>query len=414
MIDQQQRHIWLAYFISFVVIIGFFSLTIFEVVKRQEEARHLADLEYQYDLLQETVSTSPMTLDDLFLFFAKNRMLGQIYNQDLQLIPGIVFNDFEVKMPTKEIQTHVMKRFKVIVEGESTEVPGILYPATFQNRVYYILLLSKNLDSMQLLKHLQEVLLQGSLLVIMAGMFMSYYLSKLSMKPILKSWEKQKQFSHDASHELRTPITVIMLKSDKLLRYQDDSIMNHAEDIVAIKNESRRMKKLVDDLLLISRSDNGTLLLDLQVVEITQIIGEIQYTYEELIEMTNKELIIEILFNPLVKIDVQRMKQLLMILIDNAMKHTSINDTIKVVTSKAGQRLRIDVINTGEHIEPQHLEHLFERFYQVNPSRNDHSAGLGLAIAKEIAQLHHGSIHVSNIDEGVCFSLYLNIEKPLK
>lgn len=414
MIHKQQRHLWLAYFLSFVLIIGFFSMTIFEVVKNQEEARHQADLETQFLLLQETVSTSPMTLDDVFLFFAKNRMLGQIYNQDFQLVPSFVITGFEVKMPTKDVQTHVMKRFKVVLDKKVIEVPGIVYPATFQNRVYYILLLSKNFDSMQLMNHLQQVLVYGSLLVIMAGMMMSYYLSKFSMKPILKSWEKQKQFSHDASHELRTPITVLMLKSDKLLKYQDDTIMDHIEDIVAIKNESRRMKKLVDDLLLISRGDNGTLLLDLQVVEIKQVIDEISYIYDELIEMTDKVLILETEFNPFVKIDVQRMKQLLMIIIDNAMKHTKSNDTIKIVTSKSGQRLKIDVVNTGEAIESHHLEHLFERFYQVNASRQDQSAGLGLAIAKQIVQLHHGSIQVSNSEEGVCFTIYLNIEKPLK
>ncbi len=406
---KHQQRIWLTYFVSFAFLVGFFSFSIFEVVKSQESHRHEATLKAQFEQLQTQVLSTPMTLTDLSIFMTQNRMLGQIYNEDFQLLPSYIYSNIDVTLTSKEIKTNTMINFKINVEGTTFYLPGILYPATFQNRTYYVLLLSKNIDSLDLLNHLKQVLFYGSALVIVAGILMSYFVSKKSMKPIYLSWKKQQQFTHDASHELRTPITVIMLKADKLLKHQDGIIEDHIEDVIAIKNEGRRMKKQVEDLLLLSRGDSGMLVLDVVQVSIEDEIMACFNVFEELVEVSGKKLLTELNFNPMLQIDVERFKQILMILLDNALKYTPDGGTIWIKTSKSGHRLKLDVINSSPPIEDKHLSHLFERFYQVDTSRSDQSSGLGLAIAKQLVLLHHGSIHVSNTDEGVCFTVYLNV-----
>lgn len=251
-----------------------------------------------------------------------------------------------------------------------------------------------------------------SLLVLLG---ISIILSKWAIKPIEKTWEKQKQFVADASHELKTPLTVIATNADVVLANPYDQIKEQSKWLNYIKAETERMTKLVNDLLYLAKLDDDEVLKHKMHFNLSDALIDICLPFECVIFESHKIFNMHIAPDILYYGDEGRIKQLGVILLDNAIKHTHENGTIdfNVFLDTSKNKIHIEVTNTGKGIPLEHQDKIFERFYRVDKSRSREtgSHGLGLAIAKTIVSQHSGTLSVtSNIDGPTTFTAILPIK----
>lgn len=259
----------------------------------------------------------------------------------------------------------------------------------------------------------QMILVICMLVFWLLSIIVSFYLAKANMQPILKSWHKQQEFVENASHELRTPLTIIQNSLQKLFTQPNHTIMEESETIAQALNETRRLNGLTADLLTIARSDSNQLILEKSTFHIDTFLAPIVEPFIEMAEIEEKTFTFENLTSDTIHADHKRLHQLVVILLDNALKYTDTKDSITVLSKSNGQFWQLEVKNTGPSINEEHKAHLFERFYREDASRNQATGGygLGLTIAWQIIHEHQGKIEVLDIlPRGVNFRVTL----PLK
>jgi len=209
-----------------------------------------------------------------------------------------------------------------------------------------------------------------------------------------EAYRSQVRFVSDASHELRTPISVIQGYANLLDRWGKNDEATLQEAIDAIKSESENMKELIEQLLFLARGDNETLHLDLEIFDCSEMIEEI---FKET-QMIDSMHTFRIRNNTqaYVNADRQLLKQALRILIDNSIKYTPDNGEILVAVAEEAGMIRISVQDNGIGIDPQNLPYIFDRFYRSDESRarKTGGSGLGLSIMKWIIDRHGGTIEV--------------------
>lgn len=222
--------------------------------------------------------------------------------------------------------------------------------------------------------------------------YVSNILTKWLTKPAKESFNKQKQFISDASHELKTPISIIMASAEAL---EDNP--NEKKWLENIKSESERMNKLVTDLLDLSKSEDIEKKEIYNEINLSKLIKNKALSFESLMFEDDLELNLNIEKDIMFKCNQDMIKELLSILIDNAIKHGYKKSKIEVNLSKNKELIILSVKNRGDSIPKEDQEKIFERFYRGDKSRNRNSNryGLGLAIAKNIANKHNGNIFVN-------------------
>jgi two-component system sensor histidine kinase CiaH len=246
----------------------------------------------------------------------------------------------------------------------------------------------------------------GLILAFIGGLFMA----DRALIPIKEAWKQQKNFVADASHELRTPLTVIETTLDLIMSKGSQSIDSQIKWIENIHTENKRMTKLVNDLLFLARADSEQITLEKSLFPIHSSLMEVYIPFEAL--AIQKGINLEAFKSPQVDFygDEAKIKQLTVILIDNAMKHTPRGGFIGLEVLERAAEIEIIVKDTGEGIEKEHLDNIFKRFYRVDKarSRKDGSIGLGLSIADWIVKEHHGDIAVeSEKGRGTTFRIIL-------
>lgn len=238
--------------------------------------------------------------------------------------------------------------------------------------------------------------------------FVSWWLAGRSLGPAQKAWDQQQTFVSNASHELRTPLTLIRASADYGLRSRlPEERTNLLQDIV---NECDYMDHLVDDLLLLSRLDAHRLKLELAPVSLADLFAETARQVNKLAESGNISIVVGTSAGRVLA-DVARLRQILLILLDNALRFTPPGDSIQLDARPEGKWIRIRVADTGKGIDRQHLPHLFDRFYQVPGDDNESSRsnGLGLSIARALTEAQGGSIRIeSTPGKGTVVSLLLH------
>ena len=248
--------------------------------------------------------------------------------------------------------------------------------------------------------------LLGCILSILA----SYILSKKTLKPLTDNLIKQTEFVQNVSHELRTPLTIIQAKQELLLQEPNAKIIDKSEDIVLTLNETKRLSKLVKELLILSRADSNKLNLQKESVNIDDYLKEIILPYKEIAQMQEKELVLDLNYKVDINIDASKIYQLMIILLDNAIKYTEAKDKIEIKTYLKDNRCNIEVKDTGIGISDEGLKRIFERFYREDRARNRETGGigLGLSIANVIVTAHNGTIKAShNEPKGTIFTIKL-------
>jgi two-component system, OmpR family, sensor histidine kinase CiaH len=264
----------------------------------------------------------------------------------------------------------------------------------------------------EMLYHLLIVIGFGSLLSVFIAIIAGVYLANKALIPINFSWEKQQQFVTDASHELRTPLSVMKLNLEHLFRHPDNSIEQESETIHQAIKEINYMSKMTADLLSLARSDSNQLQIIRSSIELDEILNQVIKDFKSLAMLKNINLNAEI--QPIKMMgDKERLKQLFVILLDNALKYTKENGSISIKSSVKNSRAIIDIIDTGIGIPKTDLPYIFDRYYRGDKSRNRdlEGSGLGLSIARWIIQSHSGKIRVVS-KEGEGTHVFVNL--PLK
>ncbi|MFB5283402.1 sensor histidine kinase [Peribacillus sp. Hz7] len=233
----------------------------------------------------------------------------------------------------------------------------------------------------------------GSLVAIAAG----YFLAGRALIPIKKSWEQQQRFVSDASHEIRTPLAVIQSRTDLLFQSPNATIQEKAVDVSIISKEVRRLNKLVNGLLTLTRTDSNQMEVKKANFFLDELIAEIVEHYADIASFQEKMMTKYIPEQIVFLGDKERIHQLLVILIDNALKFTHEGCEIHLSCTKNASFIQLVVEDNGQGIPQADISKIFDRFYQVEQSRTaNEGSGLGLSIAKWIVETHQGTIKVTS------------------
>lgn len=233
----------------------------------------------------------------------------------------------------------------------------------------------------------------GAVCSIIAG----HFLAGRALIPIKNAWKKQQQFVSDASHELRTPLAVIQAKTDLLFRTPTSSIEDKIIDISTISNESRRLSKLVSNLLILARSDSDQIEIHKQTFRLDLLLQELIQQFEDIVEYQGKTLKCDPSESVFFTADKERIHQLVVILLDNAIKYTNEDGEIILSCRQSHSSIYLQIKDNGIGIAEKDIPKIFDRFFQSDKARTStEGIGLGLSIGKWIIDKHHGKAKVSS------------------
>lgn len=251
----------------------------------------------------------------------------------------------------------------------------------------------------------------GSVMLIVI-FFISRFFADRSIAPVKEAFEKQKQFIADASHELKTPLAIINTNADVLLSNGEDTIHQQSKWLHYIKSETMRMTKLTNDLLYLTEMEDARARMIFTEFNVSEVVENVMLTMEAII--FEKHLAFDYEIEPDLTAcgNSEQIKQVILILLDNAIKYTNPQGSIDIKLKKQHNVILFSIANTGEGISSEHMERIFDRFYRTDPSRARKYGGygLGLAIAKAIMDQHQGKIYVkSEINEKTTFYVQLSL-----
>jgi len=238
----------------------------------------------------------------------------------------------------------------------------------------------------------------------------SVLLSRWAVRPVEKAWRQQRQFLSDASHELKTPLTVILSNAELLEAAElTEKPARWADNI---RSEAHRMKTLVEEMLTLARADSAEHTIQRIPVSLSDLAEDCALAFEPVAFESGKALEADLAEDVTVPGDGEQLYRLISILLDNAVKHGAAGGAIRLTLQKTERQAVLTVSNPGEPLSPEQLSHLFERFYQTDASRGEQSGfGLGLSIAKTIAEAHRGTLTAESDPQSTRFSVALPLQR---
>lgn len=371
-----------------------------------EQAKLRIQSFYSLSELLESANSDPQQDErTTYLFWDhEGRLLGQMPRQSFTPETASLFQHLaEVHSPqTLRLRDHnyrVLRTRILAKETDSTVTVSIVRSLEDMNHT---------LNS--LLRDLAMGVISGVLISLLAGLF----LAGRALVPIRRSWEKQQRFVADASHELRTPTAIIHAETELLLQHPTRSIEEESPHIAVILQESKRMSKLLDDLLTLARTDSNQLQIDSAMIRLDHVLLELAEQFKLLAVTKDIQIETEIDEPLWMWGDRGRIRQLLIILLDNALKYTPVDGQIRITGRVQSNEVSISISDTGIGISKEDLPYIFERFYRGDKvrSRMEGGTGLGLSIARWIADVHGGNIRVhSEIAAGTEVQLFFPRKK---
>ncbi len=291
--------------------------------------------------------------------------------------------------PGSDLPVRVMTRMVVAQDGNT----------------YFLQALQDRSTEVATLNAVLTVLLVGGVLVIVVALGFGTIYARRALVPIRESLgaqrealRRQREFAADASHELRTPLTVIRSSVEHLSRHRDRPIGDASEALDDIDAEVSHLSALVDDLLLLARSDSGAVALEPMPLDL----GDVAFEAASAVGRAAEDRGVRVLVDPepaMVAGDSARLRQLVMILVDNAVRHSPRGGQVGVTVRGAGTLASIEVTDDGPGVREEDMPHVFDRFWRA-PGAPSGGTGLGLAIARWIVDQHQGRIGVANRPEG--------------
>ena len=291
--------------------------------------------------------------------------------------------------PPSALPVRVMTRMVVAQDGNT----------------YFLQALQDRSTEVATLNAVLAVLLVGGLLVVIVAFGLGTVYARRALVPIRDSLvaqrdalRRQREFAADASHELRTPLTVIRSSVEHLSRHRDRPIGESSEALDDIDAEVSQMASLVDDLLLLARSDSGAVALASEPLDL----GDVAFDAASTLGRAADARGVKVTVDPepaMVDGDPDRLRQLVMILVDNAVRHSPRGGEVRVTVRAAASIVSIEVADQGPGVRPEDMAHVFDRFWRA-PGAPSGGTGLGLSIGKWIVDRHGGRIGVANAGSG--------------
>ena len=314
-----------------------------------------------------------------------NSLINSSY---LEYFADIKFNEenlnqvYEVSVNNKYFYRAINAKYTSRITGETT---------------YVQLLININSEK-EMMKIFSNTLVIGFSIIMVVILVLTYILTRKAMDPIIKNYEKQVEFVQNASHELRTPLTIIQAKQEMLLQSPNSKIIDKSEEIAMTLNETRRITKLLKELMDLARADSLKETINKSKQDLNKLIYDIAIPYKEMSEMQKKTFNLELNAVNECNVDPNKIKQLMVILMDNALKYTEEGDKITISTRNKDDKFFIEVKDTGIGISDEGIKHAFERFYREDKARTREKggSGLGLSIAHTIVKQHGGTIKIEH------------------
>jgi len=394
------------YFLLLVLILGFFDLIVYVTVSQSLQAKADSDLKHAVSqAAKEVVATDTVTVNaqglldpsvaDTFFRVLNNKdqevtqpqpALKKLFNSPNLFDPIAAAKagqsaDTQVSSGTDLYMVHT----SAVVNPKSKKVVGVMQVAQPVSWVG---------DS---LSGLVRQLVLASAIGIILGALASLLMATRSLRPISRAFQRQREFVADASHELRTPLTLIRTNVDAWLRRSNGQTRTYGQSIV---QEVEQLNRIVGDLTTLALADARQLRLDPRPIELNEVVEGLITQATPLADERGVQLRPDLNGGVRVDADLVRVRQLLLILIDNALTHTPSGGKVSVGVIRQNGRAQVTVTDTGEGIPTSDLPHIFERFYRADKARTRENggSGLGLAIAKWIVDAHKGEIAVTSTE----------------
>lgn len=234
--------------------------------------------------------------------------------------------------------------------------------------------------------------------------FISRKLAEIAIKPTENTWTQQKRFIQDASHDLKTPLTVIMANNEILLSHCDETVEEQKKWLESTKNEGEHMKELINQMLDLAKSESLATNINIENVNVSELTESVALQLEPIAYEKNVDIIMQIENDIVLKSNKTEYTRLLYILVDNAIKYAPSETSIIVTLSKTKKQTTLCVNNKGNPIPKEDIKYIFDRFYRSDSARIKGGFGLGLSIAKNIVVALNGEITVnSNDNDGTTF-----------
>lgn len=249
-----------------------------------------------------------------------------------------------------------------------------------------------------------------SVVLFISGMLLMFFiaerLANYSIKPIEQAWKKQQLFVADASHDLKTPLTIILANNDILKSHTGSTISEEMKWIESTQIEAERMKELTEKLLDLAKSDSEEAPIELSSINISEVIGSLILQYEAVAFEKEITLLHNIEKEAFITTNKACFVGILQVLLDNAIKYSPIKENISISLSAIGKRITFSINNKGPVIPEDMQQSIFERFVRGDKARSTKGYGLGLAIAKSLSDKINGQLSVkSNESDGTTFTL---------
>lgn len=237
----------------------------------------------------------------------------------------------------------------------------------------------------------------------------SWWLAGRSLRPAEQAWQRQQAFVANASHEIRAPLTLLRASAEVAQRNSAPGDAKQRDLLSDVLHEADHMTRLVEDLLLLSRLDAQRLPVEREGVALDPLFRDLERQIGRIAETRGVALNV-MQTDHLVWGDRSHLRQVLLIVVDNALQHTPAGGSVCITTRLQRHMVEISIVDTGEGIPPEHLPHLFERFYRVDSSRNDEQrgSGLGLSIAQALIEAQAGRISITSaVNRGTTVTIQL-------
>jgi signal transduction histidine kinase len=257
------------------------------------------------------------------------------------------------------------------------------------------------------MQSVQETLLVVALLGLLSSSAISAVLVRRALQPVRLAMQRQRDFVADAAHELRTPLAIQRTVGE--IGLADQATDDQRATVEQMLTENQHLTRLVEDLSLLARTDTDAVSIDRRPVDLSTLLADLAGELRYVAEVDGIRLDADVQGQVVVTGDILRLRQLLLILLDNALKHTSSGGTVSVrLSSSHSGGAHVEVADSGPGIDPVDLPRLFDRFYRVDKARTGEGTGLGLAIAKWIVDAHGGRISAGNAaGQGAVFTVVL-------
>ncbi|MBP2625420.1 MAG: sasA 9 [Firmicutes bacterium] len=334
------------------------------------------------------------------IFFIKTNLAGDV----IQASPSISLTNAQLSRFALETQKTGETLGSLIFD--KTEYHYQITPADDNQSVFIVF------HDFQRDRNLLNMLVTGlsitGIVCMILSLFGSLFMANRAMIPIQNSWQQQKDFLADASHEFRTPLAIIQTNLEIVRDNPEETVRSQEHWLSNIHEETLCMTKLVESLLFLARADSHQQLLikdDFQLGQTIMIAAEL---FRPVAAIQGVTLDLQVETHIPYCGDEAKLRQVVGILLDNAIRHTPTGGKITINLENSHQGILLSVTDTGEGIPPEHLEKIFERFYQSDSSRSQGGTGLGLSIAKWIIESHNGSISaLSTPGTGSIFNVVL-------